>query len=236
LVEGGHTNTFYDPVVSDATYGMRFDNDASGTAPNNNTIINVNASRNSDAGLYFAHGGSTVVIGGTSEGNKGAGVLIGASFDNVFIGLDLESNGTYDYDVSGSGNTLSGGSDGVIIRSGAYENTITGQTGGTITLSNGSEWTRVVNAQVSANPSDSGAYDVFDNVFNFSTRAWLPTKKVAQTFSTLPTCTSGVSGIEGSMAPVTDSTTSTWGATITGGGSNHVLAYCDGSNWTVAAK
>jgi hypothetical protein len=52
-------------------------------------------------------------------------------------------------------------------------------------------------------------------------------------FSTLPTCSSSV---EGSTVPVTDSTTNTWGATITGGSTNHVLAYCDGTNWTVAAK
>lgn len=52
-------------------------------------------------------------------------------------------------------------------------------------------------------------------------------------FSALPSCTSGV---EGTQAPVTDSTTNTWGATITGSGSDHVLAYCDGSVWSVAAK
>jgi len=38
------------------------------------------------------------------------------------------------------------------------------------------------------------------------------------------------------MEAVTDSTTNTWGGTITGGGADHVLAYCDGTNWTVAAK
>jgi hypothetical protein len=52
-------------------------------------------------------------------------------------------------------------------------------------------------------------------------------------FSTLPAC---ASGIEGTTAPVTDSTTNVWGATITGSGVDHVLAYCDGANWTVAAK
>jgi hypothetical protein len=41
---------------------------------------------------------------------------------------------------------------------------------------------------------------------------------------------------EGMRRPVTDSTTATWGETITGGGANHVLAYFDGANWTVAAK
>ena len=55
----------------------------------------------------------------------------------------------------------------------------------------------------------------------------------ATTFSSLASCSSS---LEGAMRAVTDSTTSTWGATITGGGANHVLAYCDGTNWTVAAK
>jgi len=40
---------------------------------------------------------------------------------------------------------------------------------------------------------------------------------------------------EGALAAITDSTTATWGATIAGGGAHHVLAYCDGTNWTVAA-
>lgn len=53
------------------------------------------------------------------------------------------------------------------------------------------------------------------------------------TFSALPTCNSAA---EGMIKKVTDSTTNTWGATITGGGSDHVGAYCDGSNWTVYAK
>ena len=52
-------------------------------------------------------------------------------------------------------------------------------------------------------------------------------------FSTLATCSSTN---EGRLAKVTDSTTATWGATITGSGTNHVLAYCDATNWTVAGK
>ncbi|MBV9745157.1 MAG: hypothetical protein JO099_15455, partial [Acidobacteriia bacterium] len=55
----------------------------------------------------------------------------------------------------------------------------------------------------------------------------------AATFSDLPACSSSM---EGSRGAVTDSTTNTWGATVTGGGALHVLAYCDGTNWTVAAK
>jgi hypothetical protein len=55
----------------------------------------------------------------------------------------------------------------------------------------------------------------------------------AVTFANLPACASGLEGMQGA---VTDSTTATWGATITGTGSNHVLGYCDGTNWTVAGK
>lgn len=65
----------------------------------------------------------------------------------------------------------------------------------------------------------------------------------AQIFPSVGIAPSVFSGIgscnatfEGTQRAVTDSTTNTWGATITGGGANHVLAYCDGTNWTVAAK
>lgn len=57
---------------------------------------------------------------------------------------------------------------------------------------------------------------------------------VATTVSGLPTCNGGA---EGSQRPVTDSDTNTWGATVVHtNGSLHVLAYCDGSNWTVMGK
>jgi hypothetical protein len=53
----------------------------------------------------------------------------------------------------------------------------------------------------------------------------------AVTFANRP-----ASPVEGMLVAITDSTTATWGATITGGGSNHVLGYYNGTNWTVAAK
>jgi hypothetical protein len=52
-------------------------------------------------------------------------------------------------------------------------------------------------------------------------------------FAALPPCAAGT---EGAQAPVNDSITNVWGAIIIGSGANHVLAYCDGTNWTVAAK
>ena len=52
-------------------------------------------------------------------------------------------------------------------------------------------------------------------------------------FSALPACSASV---EGSTRAITDSSTVVWGATITGSSTNHVLGYCNGSNWTVAGK
>jgi hypothetical protein len=52
-------------------------------------------------------------------------------------------------------------------------------------------------------------------------------------FAQLAACGSGITDQE---AEISDSTTNTWGATITGGGSDRVRGYCDGTNWTVAAK
>jgi predicted GH43/DUF377 family glycosyl hydrolase len=52
-------------------------------------------------------------------------------------------------------------------------------------------------------------------------------------FASLPACTSAT---EGATRPITNSTVNTWGSTITGGGTYHVQGYCDGTNWTVAAK
>lgn len=47
-------------------------------------------------------------------------------------------------------------------------------------------------------------------------------------FASLPT------GVAGMLAYVTDASTATWGATIAGGGANKVLAFYNGTNWTVA--
>lgn len=44
------------------------------------------------------------------------------------------------------------------------------------------------------------------------------------------------SSLEGTLVPIKNSSTATWGATIALTGSNHVLAYCDGTNLTVAAQ
>ena len=59
---------------------------------------------------------------------------------------------------------------------------------------------------------------------------FLTYQMAAGNFAGLPACNSGA---EGTLGAVKDSTTTTYGATITGGSSGHVLAYCNGTNWTV---
>lgn len=78
----------------------------------------------------------------------------------------------------------------------------------------------------------------FNLVFNvertFNGTLWIDTGSAgAVVFAALPAC---ATGLEGTKRSISDSTTVTWGATITGGSSSHVLAYCDGTNWTVEAK
>jgi hypothetical protein len=63
--------------------------------------------------------------------------------------------------------------------------------------------------------------------------SWQTLKAKPVAFASLDTCNSGA---EGKMMGVTDSNTNTWGATVAAGGANHILAYCNGTNWTVAAK
>lgn len=52
-------------------------------------------------------------------------------------------------------------------------------------------------------------------------------------YAALPLPTSGTKGM---LATIVDSNTATWGAAMTGGGPNVVLAFCNGTNWTVAGK
>jgi len=50
------------------------------------------------------------------------------------------------------------------------------------------------------------------------------------TYSALPTCNSGREGL---MQPISDSNSTTFNATISGGSTNHVIAYCNGTNYKV---
>lgn len=86
------------------------------------------------------------------------------------------------------------------------------------------------NVAVSAAGNATGSYGVLANAI---TQAY-PLGISGHPFSFV----SGSCGalVAGAVAVVTDSNTNTWGATIAAGGANIVLAFCDGTNWTVAAK
>lgn len=45
-----------------------------------------------------------------------------------------------------------------------------------------------------------------------------------------------ISALTGTRVVISDSTTNTLGAVISGGGSDQVLAWCNGTNWTVVGK
>lgn len=90
-------------------------------------------------------------------------------------------------------------------------------------------------------PGMFGAYSVSSFIANFSAGSLSYTanglitfgaglRTLPTRFESLPPCSSST---EGTQQAITDSTTNTWGTVITGGESYHVLAYCDGSNWTV---
>lgn len=81
--------------------------------------------------------------------------------------------------------------------------------------------------------SDGGILTTLYTKTGTGSTGWFPVAitKPANTFANLP-----ASPVEGMLLPVTDSSTNVWGATITGGGANHVLAYYNGTNWTVAGK
>ena len=68
---------------------------------------------------------------------------------------------------------------------------------------------------------------------NLSTTAaalTVPVQLPKSTVSALPTCNSA---LEGALAAVTDANSTTFNAALAGSGANHVMAYCNGSGWTV---
>lgn len=80
-------------------------------------------------------------------------------------------------------------------------------------------------ADVDATKALGTASKRWTNLFTYSASL----KPVA--FAALP-----ATPAEGWIASITDGSTAIWGATVTGGGANHVLAYYNGSDWTVIAK
>jgi hypothetical protein len=174
-VKGGNTSTFYKPgSFGDITaqYGMVIDADATGVFAFNHLIIapHLEGTTSGGAGLYFHSSGNITVLGGFSETNVGAGVLVGSSPINVdinIIGLDTENNGTYDYDLASNRSKIlasSSSTNTFKVRSGATENIISGNIGGTVVFDSGSYGNTVQDAFLAALPTINGTTTYLRNV------------------------------------------------------------------------
>jgi hypothetical protein len=151
----------------------------------------------------------------------------------------LTVTATFTAPATGSGSSGSGsgsGSSGSGSGSGTSSGSVATGTANQVTYYEQNGSTVVGDARL----SDNGSTLTYSGLGGFSALGFATTAtgpgNITMTpglFSSLPTCSSAV---EGMYQPVTDSTTNTWGATITGGGTNHVFAYCDSTNWTVLGK
>jgi hypothetical protein len=94
--------------------------------------------------------------------------------------------------------------------------------GVTITANAGQDFLVKINGSVQFQVNETG------------TNWFEPLVSSPTTYSNLPTCPSIFTG---GIIVISDATTNTWGAVVNvGGGSDTVLLFCDGTNWTVAAK
>jgi hypothetical protein len=94
--------------------------------------------------------------------------------------------------------------------------------------------TQIASGNVAANAIAGGGVvntDVEYNPLKFDFKGNVQTD--ARAFASLSTC---ATALRGAYMTVTDSNTAVWGANIAGGGANSVLAFCNGTAWTVAGK
>ena len=167
--------------------------------------------------MYYGSGSQTPVIldgGGAGGGNVGTSV--------AEIGVTAKGTGTPPYAAQGTGPYGTN-----ICDYDAPTNNPTGYHYICLTANGGSGALIAVGSGGGAAPL-AMSINVNGTVYPFPGNVLTP-----GLFSALVPCSAGV---EGQTGAVTNSTTNTWGATITGGGSFHVLAYCDSTAWTVAAK
>lgn len=162
----------------------------------------------------------------------GAGVSPSSNLEVNSLGVGIAPDGTTG-DALVAGGLATGGNAAPATAGDVYVGRASGSDVAEITLGRSVAAAR---ATITAGIPDSAGNPIFrvdiegtealivGNVYN-QLRPALP-------FAALPAASAA---LEGALASVSDSTTAVWGATITGSGANHVLAYCDGTNWTVAA-
>lgn len=147
--------------------------------------------------------------------------------------------------ITGVGTITSGTWNGTVI-AGQYGGTGVANTGLTITLGGNLTTagafattltvTNTTNATLPAGTHTLAGLDVAQNWTANQTNAngWIASgngsffQHAGVTFAHLP-----ASPAAGMFAYITDSTVNTWGATVAGGGTNKVLAWYNGTNWTV---
>jgi hypothetical protein len=121
------------------------------------------------------------------------------------------------------GQTNSTGNGASITANGACSNGF-GAIGGSITLQGGNVSTTNNGGNINLIPGTAGSVPSGGYVY-----VPAPLQITATTTANLPSC----GGYGGLIRSVSDASVNTWGSTFTGGGSDKILAYCDGTNWTV---
>jgi len=186
---------------------------------------------NHDPGMSIGYGTSLTNPGGANTTFSLKGANTSSSGKALFIQNSASSNL---FSVRNDGSVLipqpptaSANYGLVSLGSGAFDGStagyFTGSANGTVLSSN------ITGSADFANWQKSGVSKFkVDNDGNTTTTS---VRGTAVTFANRPS-----TPVEGMMLGITDSTTDTWGATITGGGSLHVLAYYNGTNWTVFGK
>jgi hypothetical protein len=194
-----------------------------------NNSVNISGSR-INAGTYTVFGTGKVnglhIVGNylASSGSVASGAIIVCSdCQNLSVTSNrFYGQGTTIYFVQAGGTTSKNWKiDGNVLET---NNTATYTFA--IALANGMD-------KVIIDNNDFSGISAHTNLVTGLTNSRISDNNGLQAFAVLPAC---VAGLEGSNAGVTDSNTTTWGATVANGGANHILTRCNGTNWTVVAK
>jgi hypothetical protein len=209
------------------------------TITGNNTAVGAGAMFSNTTGHHNSAFGTQALVDDTTGSYNSAFGETALFYTTTGIRNTAYGDGASQGTVTGSGNTVVGATALYNNPDGNY-NTAVGDN--TLANNNGSGNVAIgYNAGAQGNGSDKLYIDnssttspLIGGDFLARTLIFSGTPQIATlTYSGLTTCNSSS---EGSMRPLTNSATSTLGAVISGSGSSHVLAYCDGTNWTVMAK
>lgn len=171
--------------------------------------------------------------------------------DNVANGMELVSYGASGQNIVAGG--VAGGVSGtptgtptlrnLLTMRGYGYNTSAWSMGGLIAISSSEVWTATANGTYLDFYTTPATTATLGRAGSFNTKGGLSIGPAQvdvgpstlnlnpQTFASLP---AAAAGFQGTLAAVSDSSTAVAGATITGGGANKVLAYCNGTVWKVA--